>query len=63
MPDGFPRIESDAEMDLHYGLGYIHGHDRQLQMWLIKIIGQGRASELMKADRRTHRTRQVYALD
>ena len=50
MPDGFPRIESDEKIDLHYGLGYLHGHDRQMQMWLIKIIGQGRASELLKAD-------------
>ncbi len=50
MPDGFPRIESDEEIDLHYGLGYIHGHDRQMHMWLLKIIGRGRASELLKAD-------------
>jgi acyl-homoserine lactone acylase PvdQ len=50
MPDGFPRIESDEQLDLHYGLGYIHGHDRQMQMWLTKIIGQGRASECIKAD-------------
>ena len=50
MPDGFPRIESDEPLDLHYGLGYIHGHDRQMQMWLVKIIGRGRASELLKAD-------------
>ena len=50
MPDGFPRIQADSQMDLHYGLGYVHGHDRQMQMWLLKIIGQGRASELLKAD-------------
>ena len=50
MPDGFPRIESEEQIDLHYGLGYIHGHDRQMQMWLMKIIGRGRASELLKAD-------------
>ena len=50
MADGFPRIESDEPLDLHYGLGYIHGHDRQMQMWLMKIIGRGRASELLKAD-------------
>ncbi len=50
MADGFPRIESDAPIDLHYGLGYIHGHDRQMQIWLMKIIGQGRASECLKAD-------------
>jgi acyl-homoserine lactone acylase PvdQ len=51
MPDGFPRIESDEEIDLHYGLGYIHGHDRQMHMWLMKIVGQGRASECIKADK------------
>ncbi len=51
MPDGFPRIESEAQIDLHYGLGYIHGHDRQLQMWFLKIIGRGRTSELLKADK------------
>ena len=50
MPDGFPRIESDEQIDLHYGLGYIHGHDRQMHMWLLKIIGRGEASELLKAD-------------
>ncbi len=50
MADGFPRIESDEPIDLHYGLGYIHGHDRQMQMWLMKIIGRGKASELLKAD-------------
>jgi len=50
MPDGFPRIEADEAIDLHYGLGYLHGHDRQMQMWLTKIIGQGRASECIKAD-------------
>ena len=50
MADGFPRIEADEPIDLHYGLGYVHGHDRQMQMWLLKIIGQGRASECLKAD-------------
>ena len=50
MADGFPRIEADDPIDLHFGLGYIHGHDRQMQMWLMKIIGQGRASECLKAD-------------
>ncbi len=50
MPDGFPRIEADEQIDLHYGLGYLHGHDRQMQMWLTKIVGQGKASEFLKAD-------------
>ena len=50
MADGFPRIESDDPIDLYYGLGFAHGHDRQMQMYLTKIIGWGRASECLKAD-------------
>ncbi|MBW2412688.1 MAG: penicillin acylase family protein [Deltaproteobacteria bacterium] len=50
MQGGFPRIEADAEIDLHYGLGYIHAHDRQTQMWLMKVIGYGKASELLSGD-------------
>ena len=50
MQGGFPRIEADQEVDLHYGLGYIHAHDRQMQMWLMKIIGQGKGSEFLTAD-------------
>jgi len=50
MPSGFPRIEADQKIDLHYGLGYLHGHDRQMHMWLLKIVGQGKASEYLNAD-------------
>ena len=50
MQGGFPRIEAQVENDLHYGLGYMHAHDRQTQMWLMKIIGQGKGSELLTAD-------------
>ncbi|UCE52129.1 MAG: penicillin acylase family protein [Desulfobacterales bacterium] len=50
MQGGFPRIDADEEIDLHYGLGYMHGHDRQMHMWLMKIIGQGKGSEFVKAD-------------
>ena len=50
MRGGFPRIEADEAIDLHYGLGYMHGHDRQMHMWLLKIVGQGRASEFIRAD-------------
>lgn len=42
---GVPRISAENAIDLYYGLGYMHGHDRQLQMWLTKLIGLGRASE------------------
>ena len=50
MQGGFPRIEAEAEIDLHYGLGYSHAHDRQTQMWLMKTIGHGKGSELLSAD-------------
>ena len=50
MQGGFPRIEADAQIDLHYGLGYIHVYDRQIQMWLLKILGHGRGSELLSGD-------------
>jgi penicillin G amidase len=42
---GFPRITAKDEIDLAYGLGYMQGHDRQVQLWLMKLIGLGRASE------------------
>ncbi|MCP4626946.1 MAG: penicillin acylase family protein [bacterium] len=50
LSSGFPRIESEQKIDLHYGLGYMHAHDRQMQMWFLKTIGQGKGSELIKAD-------------
>ena len=50
LSSGFPRIESDQKIDLHYGLGYMHAHDRKMQIWLLKTIGQGKASEVIKAD-------------
>jgi penicillin amidase len=50
MRNGFPRIEAEKKIDLHYGLGYMHAHDRQMQMWLLKMIGRGQGSEFIKAD-------------
>ncbi|MBN2223669.1 MAG: penicillin acylase family protein [Deltaproteobacteria bacterium] len=47
---GVPHISADHQIDLYWGLGYMHGTDRQLSMWLVKLIGQGRASEKLKAD-------------
>lgn len=45
---GTPRITAKKEIDLAYGLGYMHGHDRQVQLWLMKLIGWGRASEALE---------------
>jgi penicillin amidase len=47
---GVPHIRADHEIDLYWGLGYMHGTDRQLAMWLVKLIGQGRASEKLAGD-------------
>jgi penicillin amidase len=47
---GVPHITARHDVDLYWGLGYMHGTDRQLAMWLVKLIGQGRASEQLKAD-------------
>ncbi len=47
---GVPHIRADYEIDLYWGLGYMHGTDRQLAMWLVKLIGQGRASEKLAGD-------------
>jgi len=50
MADGFPHIDTDTETDLFYGLGFVHGYDRRMHMWLLKTICQGRASEYIGAD-------------
>ena len=50
MEDGFPHIDADEESDLFLGLGYVHGHDRRMHMWFLKIIWQGRVSEHISAD-------------
>lgn len=45
MEGGIPHIRAQHEHDLYYGLGYMQGHDRQVQLWLTKLIGLGIASE------------------
>lgn len=49
MDFGYPYIQAESEIDLYYGLGYAHCRDRQMQMWLYKLIGQGRTSECLQA--------------
>jgi penicillin amidase len=45
---GIPYISATHEIDLHYGLGYMHGYDRQLYIYLLKLIGEGRSSEELR---------------
>ena len=46
---GVPHVYAQTEADLYRGLGNCHGVDRGLQMLLTRIIGQGRASEILEA--------------
>jgi penicillin amidase len=47
--NGIPHIEAGSEPGLYYGMGYAHGTDRALQMLLMRILGQGRVSEILDA--------------
>jgi penicillin amidase len=44
---GIPHVEADDESDLYWGQGYVHATDRGLQMLLMRILGQGRLSEIL----------------
>jgi penicillin amidase len=45
--NGIPQIVSDDVIGLHWGMGYCHAMDRGLQMLIMRILGQGRAAELL----------------
>ncbi len=44
---GIPQISADDTTGLYWGMGYCHAMDRGLQMLLMRILGQGRAAELL----------------
>ncbi|KAB2932959.1 MAG: penicillin acylase family protein [Leptonema illini] len=48
--DGFPLIRAGAKADALFGLGFIHAVDRQMQMWMLKTVCMGRASEWLAAE-------------
>ena len=45
--NGIPHIEADNILDLYWGFGYYHAIDRGMQILLMRILGQGRLSELL----------------
>ncbi len=45
--NGIPQIVSDDINGLHWGMGYCHAMDRGLQILIMRILGQGRAAELL----------------
>lgn len=44
---GVPEVNGASQAELWWGLGYCHAQDRGLQMLLMRILGQGRASEVL----------------
>ncbi|KAA3661167.1 MAG: penicillin acylase family protein, partial [Calditrichaeota bacterium] len=51
--NGVPHIEARNTVDMFWGQGYVHALDRGLQMLLMRILGQGRACELLDASDET----------
>jgi len=44
---GIPHVEAQDESGLYWGQGYVHARDRGLQMLMMRILVQGRASEYL----------------
>lgn len=46
---GVVHVQARIETDLYRGLGYCHAMDRGLQLLVLRLVGQGRASEWLDA--------------
>jgi len=44
---GIPHIDAENLSDMYWGNGYVHATDRGIQMLLMRILGQGRVSEIL----------------
>lgn len=53
---GAPVLEARGHRDLAYGQGWMHAHDRQVQLMLTRLIAQGRLAECLRADAETEKT-------
>jgi penicillin amidase len=47
--NGVPHVEAPDEGGMYQGQGYVHARDRGMQLLLMRILGQGRASEFLDA--------------
>ena len=45
--NGIPQVTAQDIAGLHWGMGYCHAMDRGMQMLIMRILGQGRAAELL----------------
>jgi len=50
---GIPHVGAENLSDMYWGNGYVHATDRGLQMLLMRILGQGRASEILDSSEDT----------
>ena len=51
--NGIPHVEADTMEEMYWGQGYIHALDRGMQMVFMRVLGQGRAAELLDASDET----------
>ena len=45
--NGIPHIEAENQVDLYWGMGFVHASDRGMQLLLMRMLGQGRLSEFL----------------
>jgi penicillin amidase len=50
---GVMKITTDSFSDFNMSMGFVHAHDRMMQMMLVRTIAQGRLSECLKSDDET----------
>ena len=50
---GIPHVDAENLTDMYWGNGYVHATDRGMQMLLMRILGQGRASEILDSSDNT----------
>lgn len=50
---GVMKIEADTHEEFNMAMGFVHAHDRMMQMFLVRTISQGRLSECLKSDEET----------
>lgn len=46
---GVVHVRAEREPELYRGMGYAHAFDRPLQLLMMRILGQGRAAEILDA--------------
>ncbi|MHA1522644.1 MAG: penicillin acylase family protein, partial [Promethearchaeota archaeon] len=45
--NGIPHIEAKNQVNVYWGVGFLHASDRGMQMLLMRTLGLGRLSEFL----------------